>query len=383
MEIGNSTMCNPLDRDPKLNPFLNSRKTWPFFFICILSTILNILLIYGLHRTSKPFNKTTTLFFLVSLTDIANALVSLAERIPEYMSDTVKQSDDFCTIVTFMPMLLWVTFYLQVILLCFLSSLRFISIYRPFTIITTKQLTISMLIAFALTFILNMTLVIMKYLDLNEEALILIWTYDSSLFIMVFYITIVNILSYIKLMPLRRKNTKKARTSLQIPLEKLQSVRSTPTYADGFENRAFSGDRRGENALENIPSNSVNDSKHRSTTTTTTTTTTAKKTGQINNTSRSMRAVLNQRKAVVTLLILTSLYWILCTPLIMLLALWTIQLYLKPNKLLVDFAYYLYYAYSGINSLVYIWRTKKLRTFFCSIVKRTTYGQTEQSPTET
>ena len=278
-------------------------------------------------------------------------------------------------------MLLWVTFYLQVILLCFLSSLRFISIYRPFTIITTKQLTISMLIAFALTFILNMTLVIMKYLNLNEEALILIWTYDSSLFIMVFYITIVNILSYIKLIPLRQKNTKKARTSLQIPLEKLQSVRSTPTYADGFENRAFSGDRRGENALENIPSNSVNDSKHRSTTTTTTTT--AKKTGQINDTSRSMRAVLNQRKAVVTLLILTSLYWILCTPLIMLLALWTSHLYLKPNKLLVDFAYYLYYAYSGINSLVYIWRTKKLRTFFCSIVKRTTYGQTEQSSTET
>ena len=136
---------------------------------------------------------------------------------------------------------------------------------------------------------------------------------------MISYITIINSLSYTKL-----KSTK--------------GVKSTSSY------------RKKDNEV---------------TTTTTTTTTTI---DQINETSRSTRAVLNQRKAVVTLLILTSLYWVCCAPLITFFALWS-NMYTNPNKLLLNWAYNLYYSYSGINSMVYILRTKKLKEYFCSVLK--------------
>ena len=143
MDIGNSSLCNPIDTDPSVNPFLDSRKTWPFIMISAVSAILNILLIYGLHRTSRPFSKPTTLFFLISLTDITNSILTIVERIPEYMPATSRQSEGFCFFVTFMPAVMWIMFHLQIILLCFLSFLRFISIYKPFAIITTKKLTMT------------------------------------------------------------------------------------------------------------------------------------------------------------------------------------------------------------------------------------------------
>ena len=89
---------------------------------------------------------------------------------------------------------------------------------------------------------------------------------------------------------------------------------------------------------------------------------------QTNDTLFSTQAILNQRKAVVTLLILTILYWICCAPLITLFSLWP-NVYYSPDKLLMNVAFYLYYAYSGINSLVYILRTKKLRKYFCTILR--------------
>ena len=388
MDIGNSSLCNPIDTDPSVNPFLDSRKTWPFIMISAVSAILNILLIYGLHRTSRPFSKPTTLFFLISSTDIMNSILTIVERIPEYMPATSRRGEGFCFFVTFMPAVMWLMFHLQVILLCFLSSIRFISIYKPFAIITTKKLNTSMLTAFTLTFTLNMALFVMKYPNLNKNALILVWIYDITLFMMVFFITIMNILSYTKLTPRMRNNTSTNQSLHQISLAEIPDSKSvlatrTVTFSgeEEFQNKAFpniTDINKEENTPDKISSNSVKDQSK----STITTTTTTSKNDRINDTSRSARAVLNQRKAVVTLLILTTLYWICCTPLLTLFVLWTFHVYLKPHKLLVDFAFSLYFAYAGINSLVYMWRTKKLRKYFGSIVKHTAYEQSDQIQSE-
>ena len=314
-DIVNTSFCNSIDQDLTINPFTDLRETWSFNTIVAISAILNILLIYGLHRTSRPFSKPTTMFFLISLTDLLNTLLPLIEKIPNYSNTNLI----ICFFITFISFLRWSTYFIQVILLGFLSSLRFISIYRPLVIITTKKLTISLLIAFTLSLTLNVSIFVMNFLEMQNETMVLVYIYDNFLFIMISYITIINSLSYTKL-----KSTK--------------GVKSTSSY------------RKKDNEV---------------TTTTTTTTTTI---DQINETSRSTRAVLNQRKAVVTLLILTSLYWVCCAPLITFFALWS-NMYTNPNKLLLNWAYNLYYSYSGINSMVYILRTKKLKEYFCSVLK--------------
>ena len=179
MQIGNaSSVCNP-------DPFIDSRKTWQFILIVVTSSILNILLIYGIWKTSRPFSKTTTLFFLMSsktttlfflmsLTDFANTILPLLERLPGYIGSSSLQDKNLCFFATFVTALRWLIFHLQAILLSFLSSLRFISINRPLVRITTKILVIALLTAFALSFTLNMILFVTKYLKIHEEILLVI-----------------------------------------------------------------------------------------------------------------------------------------------------------------------------------------------------------------
>ena len=351
MQIGNaSSVCNPGDTDPSLNPFIDSRKTWQFLLVVVTSSILNILLIYGIRKTSRTFSKTTTLFFLISLADFANTILPLLERLPGYIGSSSLQDKNLCFFATFVTALRWLIFHLQAILLSFLSSLRFISINRPLVRITTKILVIALLTAFTLSFTLIMILFVMKYLKIHEEILLVILLYDVSMLVMALYITIVNILSYIRLIP--RKNGK----ITSFKLRKSNELQKT-NLSSSLKTR--------ETAPE-LPSPTRPQESTRPTTI-----------GQIDdNTSRSIRAVLNQRKAVITLLILTTLYWICCAPLIVLFNLYSNGSYLKPHRLVVDWALCLYYAYSGINSLVYIWRTRKLRKFFCSIVKNKTCEST-------
>ena len=310
-------MCNPpMDTNPSFNPFIDSRKTCPFTMIVAISAILNILLIYALHKTSRPFNKPATLFFWISFTDLLNTLLPLIEKI----SNTTHKdfsNRNLCFFITFIPSLRWLTAFFQVILLGFLSSLRFISIYRPLVIITTKKLTISLVIAFTLSCALNLSIFVMDYVEMQNKKMIFVYINENFLFIMILYTTIINTLSYTKL-----KSTK--------------LVKFTSSY------------RTKDNEV---------------------TTTTTSTNNQTNDTSRSARAVLNQRKAVVTLLILTTLYWICCAPLITLYALWPSVYTNNPSKLFLNGAYNLYYSYSGINSMVYILRTKKLKEYFCSVFK--------------
>ena len=133
-----------------------------------------------------------------------------------------------------------------------------------------------------------------------------------------------------------RNNTSTNQSLHQISLAEIPDSKSvlatrTVTFSgeEEFQNKAFpniTDINKEENTPDKISSNSVKDQSK----STITTTTTTSKNDRINDTSRSARAVLNQRKAVVTLLILTTLYWICCTPLLTLFVLWTFHVYLKP-----------------------------------------------------
>ena len=289
MQIGNaSSVCNPIDTDPSLNPFIDSRKTWQFLLVAVISIILNILLIYGIRKTSRPFSKTTTLFFLISLTDIASTILSLFQILPGHLPSSSLKDKNLCFFVSFVTAVLWLTFHMQVILLCFLSYLRSMAIHRPLRI-STKKYVIALLTAFALSFTLNMILFVIKYLKISSIIRVVFWSNDLSLSIMVLYITIVNTLSYIKLIPRKHAkiNSSKLRKNSEIQTTTLSS---SLTAKETVPEILLQPTRPQEPKSPIIP----------------TTTTTI---GQIDdNTSRSTRAVLNQRKAVITLLILTTLY---------------------------------------------------------------------------
>ena len=189
-DIVNSSMCNSIDEDLTLNPFTDSRETWSFTTIVAMSAILNILLIYGLHRTSRPFSMPTTMFFLISLTDLLNTLLPLIEKILNAINENYSNTNLICFLITLISFLRWLTYFIQVILLGFLSTLRFISIYRPLVIITTKKLTISLVMAFTLSCGLNLCIFVMDYVEMQKETMILVYIYDNFLFIMILYITI-------------------------------------------------------------------------------------------------------------------------------------------------------------------------------------------------
>ena len=195
------------------------------------------------------------------------------------------------------------------------------------------------------------------------------------MFVMAFYVTIINTWSYVKLIPRKRvrstiwlhikRNTIQTKSPLQRFIEivqlKLTKTLPPPTIS------ATAMAPETTTTITTVPTTTPKTIAIGTSTTMATITTP----DQANNTLCSTTAILNQGKAVVvTLLILTILYWICCAPLITLYALWPSVYTNNPSKLFLNGAYYLYYSYSGINSMVYILRTKKLKEYFCSVFKK-------------
>ena len=198
------------------------------------------------------------------------------------------------------------------------------------------------------------------------------------MFVMAFYVTIINTWSYVKLIPRKRvrstiwlhikRNTIQTKSPLQRFIEivqlKLTKTLPPPTISATAMAPETTTTITTPTTITTVPTTTPKTIAIGTSTTMATITAP----DQANNTLCSKRAILNQGKAVVTLLILTILYWICCAPLITLFSLWP-NVYYSPDKLLMNASFYLYYAYSGINSLVYILRTKKLRKYFGTILR--------------
>ena len=78
----------------------------------------------------------------------------------------------------------------------------------------------------------------------------------------------------------------------------------------------------------------------------------------------SNRSMANEREALKTLAIITVFYVVCCFPLILGYILYPLDVITGEVDLMADINFNLYYANTGINSLIYILRNRKLLNFF-------------------
>ena len=269
-----------------------------FYIITSVSILLNLLLVYGLHKTSRPFSKVTLLFVYLSCLDCTSCMLSLVEL--AFDQPNVKIS---CMLYGVVSSINSVLFALQLLTLCSVSLQRFLSIRRPLARVASskKPLVLSLIVEFLIAFSTGATLFVLGQLKLSDSILtVLMLLTDFLNLLFLGFVLVLNILSYVVL-------RKKA-------------------------------------SVNNYPSN------------------------RTDSTVSTTRSMANQRDALKTLLIITFFYCICCLPLMLLFIVHTLSSDVDTFlDSITEIAFDLYYANTGINSLIYILRTKKIRRriFLC------------------
>ena len=283
---------------------LGNHKLWAtllFYTIASLSMALNLLLVYGFHKTSRPFTKVTLLFVYLSSLDWTSVILSLLEfifggidvQIPCWSYGIIFSAN--CTI-----------FELQLLTLCSLSYLRFQSIRTPLTTVqinpSKKPLILLLVLDFLVTSCIGATFFTLGQLEISYDTLkMVLLAFDCVNLLALGFVVVVNIFSYVTLQ-------RKRRATNQHP-----SIHQTDSASRGV-------------AVSN-------------------------------------RSLSNEREALKTLAIITVFYCVCCLPLLVGYILYPF-VEIGAMELLAEIDFNLYYANTGINSLIYILRNKKLRKFF-------------------
>ena len=279
-----------------------NRSHWAVITFCIVATlsiILNLLLMYGFYRTSRPFSKVTLLFVFMSSLDYMSCVVSLVEY--SFSRFNVQISCWLFGILSCVSLIIYTS---QLLTLCLISYLRFQSIRTPLTTVqinpSKKPLILFLVLGFLTIFLIGAIFFTMGQLEIftHDIMLMVLFVTDCINLVVVILIVILNITSYVIL-----------------------------------------------RSMGNNPSINPTDSASSSV-------------------AVSNRSMANEREALKTLAIITVFYVVCCFPLILGYILYPLDVITGEVDLMADINFNLYYANTGINSLIYILRNKKLLNFF-------------------
>ena len=167
------------------------------FTVTGLSFIVNVMLIYGFYKTSRPFSIVTKLFVYLSVWDVLTAIGFSINSILLY--DFINKQQKNCLLLLGFFAFNRFQFYIGVNLLVIISTLRFIALRWPFTEIRKRYVN-AFLITQTFTGIIIASVPI--YITIEQRTFngaFQTARYISSL--LIFFVTltlIINILSYVQ-----------------------------------------------------------------------------------------------------------------------------------------------------------------------------------------
>ena len=107
----------------------------------IFILITNLMLVYGFYKTSRPFTIVTKLFIYLSVVDIAAMSVMVTVHIVFFSMLLPKEA------------LVLSVFLLDMLIVCTISFLRFLSIYKPMYRAKTRKVYIALVFEFLISFL--------------------------------------------------------------------------------------------------------------------------------------------------------------------------------------------------------------------------------------
>ena len=189
----------PQNNSTTLVPHMSSRI---IFTITGLFFVVNMMLIYGFYKTSRPFSIVTKLFICLSVWDIMTPV-----GFAVYGTVMNFYHDMDCVLLVTLYSTCQIQFYCGASLFLTISTLRFIALRWPFTRIRNRYVYVALFIQFLIATIITFVPLFLVTKKKRDDAIYLLLMCDSGNLI-VFNVStlIVNILSYAQLGRTKRVN---------------------------------------------------------------------------------------------------------------------------------------------------------------------------------
>ena len=171
----------------------------PYVILTVFVQTSNLMLIYGLYKTSRPFTIVTKLFIYLSLTDIVLNLVIIL-----YTTSALLYSMS-CLAVYLTFTFMQLAYLLGIFIFATISFLRYWSIKKPLHSIETRHLVIALIAQCIVSGLIGAGFLALFNFRVSYEQMTKVnYSIPISQFLAVSFVLIVNTMSYKKLKSMKR-----------------------------------------------------------------------------------------------------------------------------------------------------------------------------------